>query len=267
MTEKYYENRQCLVTGASSGLGAALALALADQGARLFLIGRHKDRLEKVAQKCIVAGAAQVEVELCDFADLVASRKLFEEKIVSLNQCFDLVIHAAAANMVSYIVDAPIDRVEACFSVNVITAFALAQAVIPIMTRAAKGHFVLISSGTAYFGIPGESAYSASKAALERLGESLSQETSSTGIGVTIVLPGPMETPLLRQPMRFGVAKMSARPARASDPNEIAARIIRRLPMQPRRLVLSWRTPIVKLMACLVPRVLVRLLARHEPQN
>jgi short-subunit dehydrogenase len=231
------------------------------------LIGRNKERLEIVAKKCVDAGAAIVEIEFCDFTDLVASRILFEEKIFSQNRSFDLVIHSAAMNMVGNIVDVPIDRVVDCFTVNVITAFALAQASIPMMKRDAKGHFVLISSGTAYFGIPGESAYSASKAALERLGESLFQEAISTGVGVTTVLPGPMETPSLRHPMRFGAAKMSPRPASASDPNEIAARIIKRLPMRPRRLVLSWRTPLVKLMSCLVPSVLIRLLAQQLPRK
>jgi short-subunit dehydrogenase len=262
MNQRYYENRKCLITGASSGLGAALSLALAAHGASLVLIGRDKIRLKSVAQQCIAQGAKKVEFKLSDFADIEASRKLFEELVITPNEHFDLVIHAAASNMISNIVDAPIDRVATCFSVNVITAFVLAQAIIPVMSQVSKGHFVLISSGTAYFGVPGESAYSASKAALERFGESLFQEVQPSGVGVTIILPGPMETQSLRNPTRFGTAKMIARPNKAADPNEIARRIIKRLPRQPRRLELSWRTPVIKYMSCLIPDLLIKLLAK-----
>lgn len=267
VTMGHYAHQRCLITGASSGLGAAMALALAAQGASLVLTGRDRERLEKVAQQCRSAGAAEVTADICDFADNVVSGRFVAEKITGPNKPIDLLFHCAAINMVGNIADLPLDQVRNCLSVNFTTAVMLVQAVLPLMQRAGKGHIVFVSSGTAFFGVPGEGIYSASKAALERLGETLLQEVGSAGLAVTIVSPGPMETPALRSPVRYGGAELIGRPATAADPRDIAARILRRLPAKPRQLTLSLRPLAVRILACFAPGLLIRLLARPEKRG
>src|SRR5262249_30663385 len=158
----------------------------------------------------------------------------------------------------------PIAEVANCLAVHFTAAMALARAVLPRMRARGAGRLVLVSSGTAWYGVPGEAAYSAAKAALERLAEGLAIELSGSRVTVSVVSPGPVETPLMRSPRVFGGQGLIARPAGAMQPDAAAAAILGALGARSSgRIELALRPRLVRHMAYWSPRLLAWILGRQ----
>jgi short-subunit dehydrogenase len=259
-----FAGQNILITGASSGLGRALALRLASAGASLALVGRRADALEAAASECRAKGAAAVSVHVADLAVSAGIEPLLGNIIAQWGGAPDVLIHCAGVGLVGGIEQVPIAEIERCLAVHFTAAAALAHAVLPDMRRRGAGRLVFVTSATAWYGVPGEAAYSAAKAALERLAEALAIEIRGAGVTVTIVSPGPVETPLMRSPRVFGGRSLIARPDKAMDPAVAAAAIVERLAAQSSgRIELALRPRIVRHMAYWIPRVLALLLARQ----
>ncbi len=180
--------RVAVVTGASSGIGRALALALARDGYDLGLTARRLDRLESLAAAIRVTGA-RAECVAADAARRDKTRDAVRTLAERLGPVDLLVANAGVAHGTDALApDA--DALEAEFRVNVFGAFYALEAVIPAMRERRTGHVVVISSLAGYRGLPGAAGYCATKAALTRLVEGLRPDWALAGIRTTIVHPG-----------------------------------------------------------------------------
>lgn len=183
-----------LITGASSGIGRALALELGRRGARLGLTARRAEELSKVAEEVSRAGghalALPADVRRAEEIDEVASR--VREKWGRVD------VLVANAGMSSTTAGAHLDAGEVgdVINVNVIGVVNSVAAVLPDMLKRGGGHLVAISSLASYRGMPKSGAYSASKAAVSTFFESMRVDLRSSGVAVTTIHPGFIRTPM-----------------------------------------------------------------------
>ncbi len=175
-----------LLTGASSGIGRAAAVALAGKGARVTLTGRDRERLERLAAE---VGGRAVPADLADPAD---TDRLAEA--VLADGVPDAVVHNAGVGHVGAAEATGPATLERLVRVNLASAVQLTQALLPGMRARGGGHLVFVTSIAAHLGVPGESAYAATKAALAVYAASLRSELCGAGIRVTEVAPGIVDT-------------------------------------------------------------------------
>ncbi len=191
------EPRSILITGASSGLGEALALGYARPGALLALTGRDRDRLDAVADACRRAGA-DVLAETVDAADEGAMRAFIEAAHAA--RPLDLVIANAGISAGTGRGGESQAQAQRIFAVNVdgvVNTIAPAVALMrdkPADGRASRGQVAIMSSLAAFRGFPGAPAYCASKAAVRIWGEALRGELHAAGIEASVICPGYVRT-------------------------------------------------------------------------
>lgn len=176
------------ITGASSGLGKAIALAYAEKGVFLCLNGRSLKRLTETARLCRKKGAA-VETFICDTRDALKMKRYMNK------HRFDLVFANAGVSVgVSGFLDENEDQARYVFETNVLGTVNTVWPAIEQMRKRGKGQIVLTSSLTAYVGLPGAPAYSASKAAVRNWGAALRGWLAKDGIKVNTICPGFVKT-------------------------------------------------------------------------
>lgn len=205
---KNFTNKLCVITGGSSGIGLAIAEALADQGARLLLVARDAVGLRTAAQQLRQRGAAEVQVLSADVARDEDVAQLIPA-ITAMAPAADLIVNCAGIVSGGLLHEVPLDEWKRLHDVNVLGVVRVLDAVLPAMlARAARGegggHIVNIASGAGLVGFTGLSAYGATKAAVVSLSESLRTELAASGIGVTTVCPGFVKTPIAAKFRLFG---------------------------------------------------------------
>ena len=189
-------SRVTFITGASSGFGAGLARHFAQRGDPVALVARRMDRIETLAAEIDAEGGRAIAIE-CDVRDRDAVHRAVERCNSELGPVGLLIANAGVSRQMSATgFDATI--LQAIFEVNVYGAAYCIEAVLPDMLAARAGQIVGISSLASYNGIPGLGAYSASKAALSTLLESLRIELRPKGISVTSIHPGFVRTEMTR---------------------------------------------------------------------
>lgn len=179
--------RTILITGGSSGIGAALALSYARTGVHLALTGRNEARLAEVARSCRVKGAT-VETTTTDVTD-GAGLRLWIERL-DASHPIDLVIANAGIGSRSRNASEDEAATHRVLAVNVAGVLNTVFPVLPRMKRRKSGQIALVSSLAAFRGLPDVPGYSASKAAVKALGEAWRIALSPDGIGVSVVCPG-----------------------------------------------------------------------------
>ncbi len=184
-----------LITGASSGIGAALAATYAGEGRVLAIGGRNADRLEPVADRCRAAGA-QVETARIDVTDGVAMAAWIIE--ADRQAPLDLVIANAgiSADTSAAAETRGAGQARRIFAVNVDGVLNTVLPVIPPMRARGHGQIALMSSIAAFRGFPHAPAYCASKAAVKAYGEGLRGSLRGDGIGVSVICPGFVRSPM-----------------------------------------------------------------------
>lgn len=185
-----------LLTGASSGIGAALARRSAGPDISLTLIGRDRGRLDVVAQACRVRGA-ETTVGLCDVRDAERMRTFIEG--VDAQLPIAMVIANAGIGGEQVIAGPSGETAEiarAIFEINVVGVVNTIVPVLPRLVARGKGHIVIMSSLAAFVPLPDAPAYSASKAAVRIYGEALRRLLAPRNVRVSIVCPGFVDTPM-----------------------------------------------------------------------
>jgi short-subunit dehydrogenase len=181
--------RRILITGATGSLGSALARLYAGRGVSLALHGRDATRLERLAEDCRRAGA-EVEIHAVDLAARARLRAWLDT--LAAQPTLDLAI--VNAGLTSHIGGTSSgeswSEVERLLEVNLVAAIALTEALLPGMRAAGRGQVALVSSLSAYFGLPLTPSYCASKAGLMAYGEALRGWLAPQGVAVNVVLPG-----------------------------------------------------------------------------
>jgi len=183
--------KSILITGASSGIGKALALEYADSAVALALCGRDQNRLNDIAEQCRLRGAL-VDAQILDVTDQAALQSWitdFDQK-----HPLDLVIANAGISGGSGNLGETENKARAIFDVNVTGVLNTIWPAINVMRLRHQGHIVLVSSIAGMAPLPGAPAYSASKAAVKAYGEALNGALKPEGLTVTTICPGFVES-------------------------------------------------------------------------
>jgi short-subunit dehydrogenase len=182
-----------VITGASRGIGQAVALALAAKGARLLLVARARDDLEQVAESCRDAGSPKVETLVADLATLDGLDAVIMTAVRSFDG-FDILINNAGVGRAKPITEISDEEVEHQLALNLRAPILLTQAAIKVLRRRGGGQIVQIGSGLSYVGRAQWSLYCATKFGLRGFSEALRQEVSREGIKIGMVAPGFTDT-------------------------------------------------------------------------
>ncbi len=188
MTKRSVVDQRIWITGASSGIGAALANELADRGALVAISARREEQLRDVA-------AGRMTVVPVDVSDSTAMKAAAETVRAELGGIDMVILNAGTWHQVR-LADLDTDEVAAHFKVNVMGTVNGLAAVIGPMLRAKSGTVVIVASVAGYRGLPGSLAYGATKAALINMAESVRAEASRSNVRVVTVNPGFIRTPM-----------------------------------------------------------------------
>ena len=192
MTSRYFENKKVWITGASTGIGRALALELAARGAVLVISARNRQQLDAVATE---TGLERVVIAEADLTDKQANHNAVAAIAAELGGIDIAILNAGTAEYVdvAHFDSAPFERLVQS---NFLSMVYGVEAVLPRLRRSHNPHLVAMSSTAAYAGLPRSEAYGATKAAIKNMFEALRISLAPENIAVSIVCPGFVKTPL-----------------------------------------------------------------------
>jgi NADP-dependent 3-hydroxy acid dehydrogenase YdfG len=209
--------RSCLVTGAGTGIGRAIALELAAAGARVEVVGRRRRALEGTAQ---LARTGRIAVHP---ADLTVDEHLAELTRTFLERGLDVLVHNAGAYAQGPVEDAPIEELDRQYRINVRAPYRLTQALLPAL-KASQGQIVFINSTVGLTARANVGAYAATKHALKALADALRDEINPAGVRVLSVYPG--RTAGERQALIFELEGRDYAPETLMQPEDVAAAVV-----------------------------------------
>ncbi|HLO87439.1 MAG TPA: SDR family oxidoreductase [Nostocaceae cyanobacterium] len=191
----FEQKRTALITGASSGIGKATALAFAQAGVNLALVSRSQDKLEAVAATVVQDTVATAKVFPVDLGE-VSQVKAKIEAIAQEMGHIDILVNNAGMAYTGNLGETPLADWQRVIDLNLTSVFQCILGVLPGMRQRGQGTIINVASIAAKQAFPGWGAYSASKAALLSLSQALAQEESANGIRVTSICPGAVNTEL-----------------------------------------------------------------------
>jgi short-subunit dehydrogenase len=253
-------NRRALVTGASSGIGRALAIELAKRGADLVLIARRADRLTEVADEISRLGRRAVCIagDITDPSIRARALTLARESFGGL----DILINNAGIAAHGRFAEADPGRVRPIMEVNFFAPVEFIREAIPLLREGVQPIVVNIGSILGRRGSPHKSEYSASKFALTGFSEAVRPELASLGIDVLLVDAGPTQTEhfdvLLEGPAKLPWGDPPRQPA-----EDVARAVVRAVERGKYEIVTGWRGRLLLFANRLAPRLLDRIMARY----
>jgi short-subunit dehydrogenase len=185
------------ITGASSGIGEALAVQFAQDGARVVLSARRESELERVAERCQNAGADKVLALPLDVTDWEALPKAVDA-VINTFGAIDLLVNNAGVSQRSLCVETDMEVYRKLMEVNVMGQIALTKAVLPHMLKRKSGHIAVTASVAGKVGAPQRTGYCAAKHAVMGFFDALRAEVEDQGISVSTIVPGFINTDIAR---------------------------------------------------------------------
>ncbi|HDI6914473.1 TPA: SDR family oxidoreductase [Staphylococcus aureus] len=183
-------DKVAVVTGAGSGIGEAIATLLHEEGVKVILAGRNKDKLQNVANQLAQDSVKVVPTD-------VTKKEEVDELIKIAQQTFgglDIVINSAGQMLSSKITDYQVDEWDSMIDVNIKGTLYTAQAALPTMLEQSSGHLINIASISGFEVTKSSTIYSATKAAVHTITQGLEKELAKTGVKVTSISPGIVDT-------------------------------------------------------------------------
>src|SRR3954451_919062 len=187
-----------LVTGASSGIGAATARVLAERGAVVGLVARRRDRLEEVLADCR-AHSPDSRLWVADLADLSAAEAVAGEAVAAFDG-LDVLVNNAGAPKRKHVTSLTVAEAEQVMRLNYLSPLTMTLTVLPLMLERRRGVIVNVASLGGRIGIATESAYCATKFALAGWSEAAAIDLAGTGVDIRLVNPGAFESEIWDQP-------------------------------------------------------------------
>ena len=235
-----FENKMVVITGATSGIGAAFARRFAREGARLILCGRREEVLSQRRAETLSLGAKSVGMVVGDLADESVVQRLLEvmetEDIAGL-------VNNAGFGLYSPVADADIEALRAMLRVQAEVPLRLAHAVAPRMKRREEGLIVNVGSLAGRVAVPGSALYVSTKVYLERVGETLALELAPHGIVVQALTPGYVRTDFHRDIENYEEKRRNRGLIRWMDAEEVVACCVRAALHAERRLLRGRTAP------------------------
>ncbi|MFC7274196.1 SDR family NAD(P)-dependent oxidoreductase [Paractinoplanes rhizophilus] len=242
-----FAGRTCLITGAASGIGAALALDLAKRRAVLALLDRDAERLERVAALAREVGAGSVTTYVVDLSD-GGDRLDLAAEIASRHGGVDLLINNAGVSLTGTFEQNRMADIEWLLEINLHAVIRMTKAFLPQLLARPGTHLVNVSSLFGLIGPPGQVAYATSKFGVRGFTEALRHELEPLGVGVTVVHPGGIKTNIAANARISGAdpggeqaaqARKFAEKALTMPPEEAARRIVAAIQSRKPRLVIT----------------------------
>jgi short-subunit dehydrogenase len=262
---KNLKNQVIWITGASAGIGEALAISLGQAGARLVLSARRQTELERVKQ---LTGLPDTEVLVIPL-DLAAPSD-FGEKVNRVMAHFgriDIVIHNAGISQRSFARNTQLAVDRRLMEVNYLGTVALTKAILPIMLRQQAGHLAVVTSLVGLFGSPMRTSYAASKHALHGFFDSLRAELWRDHIDVSLICPGYIRTDVSVNALNENGEKynrMDENQALGMDPHQCAALILQGLVKRKEEILIGGREVWGVYLKRFLPRLFSRMLRKLE---
>jgi short-subunit dehydrogenase len=265
----------CVVTGAASGIGAALARALADRGANLVLLDRDAERLAEVAASIRSgrstmdddAAGTTVETHVVDLADPAATARV-AAAVLAAHPAIRLLVNNAGVALGGRFDQVTLDEFDWVIDINFRAVVHLTHALLPALKAEPGSHLVNVSSLFGLIAPGGQAAYSASKFAVRGFTEALRQELSADGIGVTCVHPGGINTRIAESarvgsgvPAEIRDRKDDWKKLLTMDPAKAAAIILRGVEHRRGRVLIGGSAKVLDVVARLLPSSYGRILA------
>lgn len=245
-----------IITGASSGIGAAAARVFAHAGADVVLAARNTDALEQLARELPGRPLAVPT----DMRDEAAVRTLVERTVGTYGRV-DILINNAGVGLAGPVSELRPDDLREALAVDLFGPLAAIQATVPHMRRQRRGQIINVSSVVGLRALPYLGGYAAAKAALDRLNEALRTELIGSGIKVTLVRPGSTSTPFSQR--RLGQGHEQRRVSNSGvSPDVVARALLRAAHREPRVAYVTLRDRLQVVLAALAPGLTDRMLAR-----
>jgi short-subunit dehydrogenase len=192
-----YRNKVAVVTGASSGIGKAIALDLAKRGTTVVVVARRKDLIEEVAELCRKR-APESSGAVVDVADRQAVEAMCRETLGRHGRV-DVLINNAGIPQRVHAARLTVEHVEEVMQINFMGSVYMTLALLPSMLEHRSGHIVNVSSVAGRTGSPREASYSASKFAMSGWSEVLAADLKDSGVKVHLIIPGAIDTEIWRK--------------------------------------------------------------------
>lgn len=203
-----------VVTGAGSGIGEAIATLLHEEGAKVVLAGRNKDKLQNVANQLAQDSVKVVPTDVTNKEEVDELMKIAQQTFGGL----DIVINSAGQMLLSKITDYQVDEWDSMIDVNIKGTLYTAQAALPTMLEQSSGHLINIASISGFEVTKSSTIYSATKAAVHTITQGLEKELAKTGVKVTSISPGMVDTAI--------TAAYNPSDRKKLDPQDIAEAVL-----------------------------------------
>jgi short-subunit dehydrogenase len=250
-----------LITGASGGIGGAIARQLAQRGATLILINRDADKLVAFAAKLSASGGKVLPL-VGDLALPGEPARLVQDALAQAGH-IDILINCAGVQNFGFFAEESAADTATLFNINTIAPIALTNALLPHLLKNGKGQIVNLGSIFGSIGFPCFASYSASKFALRGFSEALRRELAGTGIGVTYVAPRFTRTAFNRS----AVTRMAnALKMNQDDPESVAASVIAAIERNDRERYLGWPEKLFVRINSILPRLVDPSLIKQVDQ-
>lgn len=261
-----YTDKTVWITGASSGIGEALAKAYYKNGANLILSSRRQEALEEVKTK-LGGDGSRIKVLTLDLtqSDTFATKTA---DALSLFGSIDVLINNGGISQRSIFEETNLDTVRKIMEVNYFGSVGLTREVLPHMTTQKSGHIIVTSSVAGKLGTKYRTAYAGSKHAVQGFFDSLRQEMYEHNIAVTLICPGPIKTNITKNALTgdgtsFG--KMGDLHDSAMDADEMVSKIWKKLTSKTEEIVISgWKERMALIIKRISPRLLNKILKNSK---